>query len=154
MSEEKPTIRGLEKFPKKGDDATDSLGGSAVSETVEIRGLEKFRRTEDKDSPQLIPGGYDMAPEVGEKVKFYEDSPDFTTFEDPKGILAPGVVLDSPHDPKHRRLITNLVRNFRGHEMVMIHIEGGKQLFKYNPESIYEKIADGDLLLPNSETTK
>ncbi len=152
-------LRGLEKFarpPEEVRETAEDVGEVAVESDVTVkpsealRGLDKFPSSSTGETEtKLIPEGYDMPPEVVEKTKIYKDEVDYEPYEDPEGLITPGLVLISPRDPEHRRLIVNTVRSkSRGKEMTVVHIEGGTVLHKYPMEDIRQKIAEGSLVLP------
>lgn len=157
MSEDKPLIRGLDKFPSttrirglekfgpKG--APEGVGDAALSETVEIRGLDKFSGASEAERHRLIPEGYDMSQEVAERVQSRAVNPDLKPFEDPEGVIIPGLLLTSGHDPDHRRLVTNVYTTPRGVRMVAVHIEGEPGLRNVTIEDLRRRIAEGQLKL-------
>ena len=107
-----------------------------------------------KEEPRLIPEGYEIPPEIVERVKRRMENPELTPFEDPEGIITPGLVLTSPRDPDHRRLVTNMYITPKGAKMVSVHIEGSGHYTNLLPEDLRRKIADGELSLPPSGPEK
>lgn len=132
---EKPKIRGLEKFSKPT-----------------LRGLGKFPvATAEKETPKLIPEGYDMPPDVLRSIEQRTTNPELEPFTDSEGVLHPGLVLDSLGADK-KRLITNMYRTPRGVNMIAVHIEGEPGLRNLTLEDVRQRIKEGRLVIPSDAT--
>lgn len=132
----------------------DHVGASVVAKTAIIRGLDKFDGKVIEEEPGLIPKGYDFPPELAEQLARRTGNPDLQPFEDPEGIISPGLILVSPHDPDHRRLIAHMYTTPRGNRIVVAHIEGEKALRNTSLEAMREKIAEGRLVVPGRPSSE
>ncbi len=126
-----------------------------MSETPKpiIRGLDKFGGGKiEEATPSLFPEGYKVDPLIVEKIASINTDKALVPFEDPKGVLGPGVVLSSPRDPDHRRVITNMYKTPRGSVLVRIHIEGQEGLNSLGLDDVWQKIREGRLVVPAEAT--
>ena len=127
-------------------------GSVALTGTTRLPGLEESTKLE-AEEPKLIPKDYDMSPDVMKRLEERMRNPDLAPFEDPDGVIVPGLLLTSPHDPEHRRLIAHMYRTPQGQRIVVAHIEGEPALRNTGLEDLRQKIAEGRLK-PVSESPK
>jgi hypothetical protein len=142
--------------PEKPTSSESKLRGSLVTKVVEDAGslvVSRLKgsllRGSEGVEARLVPEDYDLPDSVAEQIRKKTEAEDLTLLEDPNGVIMPGRLFISAHDPSHRRLITNVYATPRGSTIATVHIEGEPMLRTHSMADIQRRIDEGALVPPS-----
>jgi hypothetical protein len=141
---EKPTSSNLRGSLLKR--AAEDVGPLAVSQ---LRGTLIQIQSKEEIEASLVPEDYDLPEQVAGVVARKTANKDLIPFDDPNGIIIPGRVFNSAHDPKRRRLVTNVYTPPGGGALATIHIEGEPLVRTLSFSDIQGRVDTGALIVPD-----